>query len=549
MKLSFNAFIIATMIQSATANFDCSICDGPSGQRSTYPTTLKQALEAAQSRGDVSQGTTSQPALKRFIRYLIDNGGLSIEDNQGLPQVECWDLTGIDSLRKAFELVKDTDLNGVDLNCWDTSEVTDMTYAFGTSDFQGSLDNWDTSKVTDMSYMFVDATSFNSQINHFNIAEVTSFNCFLNGAAAFDQPLDSWDTSKVTDMNVMFRGTSFDQDVTMWNTENVENMNGVFGNSPFDQNLSAWNVSKVTSIQGMFHSATSFNQNLSGWDVSKVEHAGDVFKLASMSSQCMAAWDDKIVPGEGYNGKPNVEDMFMDSGACTGPNTPVGGQPDTWCKNTECSEIVAPPAPVTAQSGNGDDSQVGVAAATAPLGRFEILHPTSGDIATVPTADLDSVEGVINFRKGTSVVESQLGLELYGMIGKSPAGDNLECGDGELLTSTTGFKDTPVFDMGNNKVTSKLDLTQATTVTSTGSQIIFCASIKSSVTRLETLFTINYTFESGTFGFSLDVADPAGASALATISEDQTIPIEAFLCDADKDRLLIANPVRVGQGK
>jgi len=187
-------------------------------------------------------------------------------------------------------------------------------------------------------------------------------------------------------------------------------------------------------------------------------------------------------------------------------------------------------------------------AAAAEPGRFEILHPTS-DIATVPTADLDSVEGVINFRKGTSVVESQLELELYGMIGKSPAGDNLECEDGELLTSSTGFKDQPVFDMVNNKVTFKLDLTQATTVTSTGSQIIFCASIKSAVTRLETLFTINYTFDSGVFDFSLDVADPTGASALATISEEQTIPIDAFLCDANKDRLLIANPVRVGQGK
>ena len=111
MKLSFHAFIIATMMQSAAANFDCSICDGPSGQRSTYPTTLKQALEAAQNRGDVSQGTTSRPALHEFLRKtllgLSDSGGTSEVSLQtpgleGLPRVECWNLEGLESLDMMF---------------------------------------------------------------------------------------------------------------------------------------------------------------------------------------------------------------------------------------------------------------------------------------------------------------------------------------------------------------------------------------------------------------------------------------------------------------
>ena len=39
------------------------------------------------------------------------------------------------------------------------------------------------------------------------------------------------------------------------------------------------------------------------------------------------------------------------------------------------------------------------------------------------------------------------------------------------------------------------------------------------------------------------------ASVYSTIDKDQTIPIDALLCDADKARLVATNPVRVGQGK
>ena len=49
-----------------------------------------------------------------------------------------------------------------DINTWDVSAVTDMSYMFeDASFFNSNISAWDTSNVTDMSYMFYNARNFN----------------------------------------------------------------------------------------------------------------------------------------------------------------------------------------------------------------------------------------------------------------------------------------------------------------------------------------------------------------------------------------------------
>ena len=114
-----------------------------------------------------------------------------------------------DELKKIIKLRIESDGNECDLNNIDTSNITDMSYLFEYSDFNGNISNWDVSNVTDMEGMF--------------------------RYSKFNDDISKWDVSNVTNMVGMFYGSKFNGDISNWDVSNVKFKLYIFDNCPIEE--------------------------------------------------------------------------------------------------------------------------------------------------------------------------------------------------------------------------------------------------------------------------------------------------------------------------
>ena len=255
-----------------------------------------------------------------------------------------------------------------EINTWDVSLITDMSYLFTNRDsFNSDISSWDVSNVTNMLSMFAGASSFNQDLSSWDVSNVTEMgSLFSGGLSSFNGDISTWDVSNVINMSTMFESaTSFNQDLSNWDVSNVIFMDRMFWMaSSFNGDISTWDVSGISNMYLFLSRATNFNQDLSGWDVSNVENLSEMFSWAESFNQDLSNWDVSSVD--------NMGAMFKYA-------TSFNGDISTWDVSsvTNISEFL-----FNATNFNQDLSEWDVSSVYHFGGTFWMASSFNGDIST-----------------------------------------------------------------------------------------------------------------------------------------------------------------------
>ncbi|WP_156921447.1 BspA family leucine-rich repeat surface protein, partial [Williamsoniiplasma luminosum] len=237
------------------------------------------------------------PQIKSL--YKIFDGAIQFNDSN----VSEWDTSNVEIMKNAF---MDAESFNQELNDWNVSNVWDMNTMFiRAKAFNQDLNNWETSKVQKMSHMFQGAEQFNGNISTWDTSNVTEMQLMFQDAESFNQDLTRkdkiWDTSNVTDMTMMFDGAKkFNGNISNWDTLEVKNMGSMFQNAQsFNVDISNWNTSNVTDMSSMFKGANKFNRNINTvddhWNTSNVTDMSGMFSNARVFNADITNWNTSNV--------------------------------------------------------------------------------------------------------------------------------------------------------------------------------------------------------------------------------------------------------------
>ena len=188
-------------------------------------------------------------------------------------------------------------------------------YTEGSVVYPGDIECWDTSQVTDMSYAFLPPirrdTKYDDDI----------FNPYRPYKSVFNEPLRCWDTSSVTSMNSMFRNNKKFNSALRFNTSAVTNMERMFFFAQRFNQPVFFDTSSVTTMSGMFEEAEAFDQPLD-FDGSSLTNVDNMFAGANKFNQsvdflenfdCKDSVYKAIVEGKGRTCKWIARNGFCES--------------------------------------------------------------------------------------------------------------------------------------------------------------------------------------------------------------------------------------------
>lgn len=202
----------------------------------------------------------------------------------------------------------------------DLSQTQSLEYTFlNCTSLNADLSHWDVSNIVDFGGLFKGCTAFNNGSNSranpttgrtglgaWDTSKGGVFAFTFDGNTIFNRELSSWDLSKAVSIDGIFRSAiAFNngpntetnpktgrQGINGWDTGSVRMFDRVFQfAAAFNRPVADWNTSEGVEFFGIFYGSTIFNQPLNSWNLSNAEYLGFFFTNAPAFNQPLDNWD------------------------------------------------------------------------------------------------------------------------------------------------------------------------------------------------------------------------------------------------------------------